>query len=158
MKDLSQYFAILEIQESATELEVCKAYRDLIKVWHPDRFAHDPALQRKAEEKTKNINKAYQQLLLHCGSERKTPNTSHSWICPKCLMSNSKLTCNCGFAVTDIELRTFSINQTAASLLEMIIYSKKKGDLIRVAFLSGYLLKRFAKSSEADLLREKFYC
>ena len=99
MKDLSQYYAILEPQEAANEPEVRKAYRDLIKIWHPDRFAHDPALQRKAEEKTKNINKTYKQLLLHCGNERKTPNTSHILICPRCLMSSSKLTCNSGFAV-----------------------------------------------------------
>ena len=39
-----------------------KAYRDLSKVWHPDRFAEDPTLQIKAEEQLKAINQAYRNL------------------------------------------------------------------------------------------------
>ncbi|HNC47012.1 MAG TPA: J domain-containing protein [Acidobacteriota bacterium] len=39
-----------------------QAYRDLIEVWHPDRFAHNPRLQLKAEAMTKLINAAYQRL------------------------------------------------------------------------------------------------
>jgi hypothetical protein len=51
----------LSIGASAQELKA--AYRDMAKVWHPDRFTHDPRLQRKAQEKLKEINDAYQQLL-----------------------------------------------------------------------------------------------
>src|SRR6185312_4879109 len=36
------------------------AHRDLAKVWHPDRFLHDPRLQEKAQEKLKEINEAYE--------------------------------------------------------------------------------------------------
>jgi len=36
-----------------------RAYLDLVQVWHPDRFAHDPRLMLKAEEMTKRINLAY---------------------------------------------------------------------------------------------------
>jgi hypothetical protein len=46
---------------SAAELKA--AYRDLAKVWHPDRFSHDPRLQQKAQEKLKEINEAYEQLI-----------------------------------------------------------------------------------------------
>ena len=34
----------------------------MAKVWHPDRFVHDPRLQEKAQEKLKEINEAYEQL------------------------------------------------------------------------------------------------
>src|SRR4029079_18185020 len=39
--------------------ELKAAHRDLAKVWHPDRFQHDPRLQEKAQEKLKEINEAY---------------------------------------------------------------------------------------------------
>jgi len=34
----------------------------MVKVWHPDRFGSDPRLRQKAEERLKQINKAYQVL------------------------------------------------------------------------------------------------
>jgi hypothetical protein len=43
--------------------ELKAAHRDLAKVWHPDRFVHDPRLQEKAQEKLKEINEAYELLL-----------------------------------------------------------------------------------------------
>ena len=36
--------------------------RDQTKVWHPDRFSNDIRLQKKAEDKLKQINLAYQRL------------------------------------------------------------------------------------------------
>src|SRR4029079_15571064 len=42
--------------------ELKAAHRDLAKVWHPDRFVHDPRLQEKAQEKLKEINEAYDLL------------------------------------------------------------------------------------------------
>jgi len=38
------------------------AYRDLAKVWHPDRFTADPRLQERASEMMKRINWAYETL------------------------------------------------------------------------------------------------
>ena len=32
----------------------------MAKVWHPDRFGHDERLQKKAQEKLKEINEAYE--------------------------------------------------------------------------------------------------
>jgi len=40
--------------------ELKAAHRDLAKVWHPDRFLHDPRLQEKAQEKLKEINEAFE--------------------------------------------------------------------------------------------------
>jgi hypothetical protein len=54
---------VLGLSPGASAQELKAAYRDMAKVWHPDRFAHDPRLQRKAQEKLKEINDAYQQLL-----------------------------------------------------------------------------------------------
>lgn len=55
-------YAVLELTPSASPAEVKRAYRDLMQVWHPDRFAHDRRLQRRAQEKSRAINDAYARL------------------------------------------------------------------------------------------------
>ena len=60
---MKQYFEILELQPGATPAEVKTAYRDLAKVWHPDRFKSDsPRLKSKAAEKLAEINEAYEKI------------------------------------------------------------------------------------------------
>jgi hypothetical protein len=54
---------VLGLEPTASAEEFKAAYRDLAKVWHPDRFTHDPRLQQKAQEKLKEINDAYRRLL-----------------------------------------------------------------------------------------------
>jgi hypothetical protein len=61
-QELSNCYEVLGVSEGASAQELKVAYRDLAKVWHPDRFAHDPRLQQKAQEKLKEINEAYEQL------------------------------------------------------------------------------------------------
>ena len=56
-------YRLLEIGPDAPDEEVRRAWRDLTKVWHPDRFAHDAELQRKAEEKLKEVNAAYETIV-----------------------------------------------------------------------------------------------
>jgi DnaJ domain len=54
-----QYRA-LGLQNGATKTEIKQAYRDLAKIWHPDRLSNDDErLRRKAEAKLKEINEAY---------------------------------------------------------------------------------------------------
>jgi tetratricopeptide (TPR) repeat protein len=40
-------------------VEIRRAYRELVREWHPDRFAADEAKKRLAEEKLRKINRAY---------------------------------------------------------------------------------------------------
>ena len=54
---------ILALRPGASAVEIKGAYRDLVKVWHPDRFGSDPRLREKAEDKLKHINEAYQLML-----------------------------------------------------------------------------------------------
>ena len=54
------YYEVLGLQNGATKNEVQQAYRDLVKVWHPDRFsADDERLRRKAEAKLRELNEAF---------------------------------------------------------------------------------------------------
>jgi len=57
---ISRCIEILGLKPNASHEEVNQAYRDLANVWHPDRFVGNPRLQKKAEEKLKEINAAYE--------------------------------------------------------------------------------------------------
>jgi len=63
MNDLARYYDTLEIKPGASITEVSKAYQELISVWQPDRFAHDPRLQAKVQEKLIEINVAFGKLM-----------------------------------------------------------------------------------------------
>src|SRR5579871_1100241 len=51
--------SVLGVSPHASWEVVRQAYRDLVRVWHPDRFQSDPELQRKAEQQLRKINEAY---------------------------------------------------------------------------------------------------
>ena len=60
--DLNKAYELLGVKPGVSMRELKAAHRDLAKVWHPDRFQHDPRLQDKAQEKLKEINEAYDLL------------------------------------------------------------------------------------------------
>jgi hypothetical protein len=60
--DLNKAYDLLGVKPGVSIRELKAAHRDLAKVWHPDRFQHDPRLQEKAQEKLKEINEAYDLL------------------------------------------------------------------------------------------------
>ena len=67
--DLKRCFEILELNPGASMDEVQQAYKDLVNIWHPDRFATNPRLRRKAETKLKEINRAYAMVNAFLSSE-----------------------------------------------------------------------------------------
>lgn len=62
INELRECYRIMELEPGASFTDVKRSYRELVKVWHPDRFSHEPALQRKAQEKLKQINLAFELL------------------------------------------------------------------------------------------------
>ena len=54
-----KHFVILGITKFTTTSEIKKAYRNLIKIWHPDKFENNSKLQIEAQEKCKIINDAF---------------------------------------------------------------------------------------------------
>lgn len=59
---------VLVLRPGATPVQIKEAYRDLVKVWHPDRFGSDARLRVKAEEKLQRINEAYRVLQSDVGA------------------------------------------------------------------------------------------
>jgi hypothetical protein len=54
---------LLDLENEATPAEVRQAYRDLVRVWHPDRFDSDERLKLKAAGRMSEINVAYRFLV-----------------------------------------------------------------------------------------------
>jgi len=56
-------YKILEIEKTATDSEVKKAYRTMVKKYHPDKLQHmDDVYRNGAEEKFRKVQEAYEQL------------------------------------------------------------------------------------------------
>jgi curved DNA-binding protein CbpA len=68
--NIKECYRILGITPDASLYEIKEAYRDLVKVWHPDKYENNPRLRDKAEKQLKQINMAYDTLLFQLFSER----------------------------------------------------------------------------------------
>ena len=60
--DIQRCFEILELDGNASAEDAKQAYKDIVSIWHPDRFSHNPRLKQKAEAKLKEINVAYEMV------------------------------------------------------------------------------------------------
>jgi curved DNA-binding protein CbpA len=69
--DIEQSFEILELDRGASTDEIKQSYKDIVTVWHPDRFSNNPRLKQKAEEKLKEVNVAYDTLKSYLSPEQR---------------------------------------------------------------------------------------
>ncbi|MFC1578671.1 J domain-containing protein [Thermodesulfobacteriota bacterium] len=60
--NLQQCLKILELDTIGSLQGAKRAYMDLVRVWHPDRFQSNPRLKQKADKKLREINLAYNYL------------------------------------------------------------------------------------------------
>ena len=76
---LSEAYGVLELEHTASDDDVKRAYRELALVWHPDRFPADPRLQARGEEKLRDLNVAYDVIRTHrqrdTGRSRPSPSS-----------------------------------------------------------------------------------
>ncbi len=55
-------YEVLGVSENASEEEIKRAYKELVKKYHPDKYQNNP-LSELAEEKLQEINEAYDMLM-----------------------------------------------------------------------------------------------
>jgi tetratricopeptide (TPR) repeat protein len=71
--DINRAYEVLGLIPGASQEEIKRAYRQLIRIWHPDSIA-DPVKKLEAEERTKIINAAYRIIKSNASSyQQKAP-------------------------------------------------------------------------------------
>ena len=79
---MEEWYRVLGVSPHASDEDLKRAYRDLVRVWHPDRFTGDSRLQSKAQETLKNINTAYDNVRAYRANPHPTPpppQQQHEW-------------------------------------------------------------------------------
>ncbi len=61
--NIKECYRILGITPDTSLNDMHKAYRDLVRVWHPDKYVNNPRLRDKADKQLKQINMAYEMLV-----------------------------------------------------------------------------------------------
>ena len=114
--EIKKCIEILEISENAPLNEIREAYRDLISIWHPDKYHHNERLYKKALKKTKEINVAFETIEKLFESNRCEKNNDVEFdliVCKKCSTKNrvpkkadkEKLFCGkCGYRLYEAEV------------------------------------------------------
>jgi len=69
-EDLRRAYATLDLSLTASAEQVRQAYRDLVRVWHPDRYHQEAErVREKAQNKLKEISLAYARLRQEIGDD-----------------------------------------------------------------------------------------
>jgi hypothetical protein len=61
-QNIQEYFRVLGLNPGVGPLEIRRAYRHMVQHWHPDLFKAGSPMQATAEDITKEINNAFEQL------------------------------------------------------------------------------------------------
>jgi len=56
---LATCLGLLDLQAGASQQQIKQSYRELAKLWHPDRFNSDERMRLRAQDKFTRINEAY---------------------------------------------------------------------------------------------------
>jgi preprotein translocase subunit Sec63 len=59
--NMTDYYRILEVPPGASQEEIKTRYKQLVRIYHPDRYV-DPVDKSFVEQKLKEINEAYNAL------------------------------------------------------------------------------------------------
>jgi len=74
-------YEVLGVSENASEEEIKKAYKELVKKYHPDKYQDNP-LSDLAEEKLQEVNEAYDMLMKGGGGSRGNAGSSGGYGTP----------------------------------------------------------------------------
>lgn len=60
--NIGKLLELFDLRRDFTDEELSTAYKDLVQVWHPDKYVHNERLKTRAENKIKELNEAYSTL------------------------------------------------------------------------------------------------
>lgn len=70
---IAGYYANLELEPGAGLAALTRAWKKLVREYHPDRFAADPARQAAATRLVQDLNHAYRELVAYLGRPSPKP-------------------------------------------------------------------------------------
>ena len=105
-------YEVLGLKPGATQEEIKKAYRNLIKQYHPDQYGDNP-LKDLAEEKMRDINAAYDALTKNAGNTYSSSNSSNSSDNSYMFSEIRRLIQSGNFAEAENRLNSISNNRNA---------------------------------------------
>lgn len=73
MVDIRHCYDILDVPIEASVDDINRQHKDLVNIWHPDRFVSNPRLQKKAEQRLAEINAAYDTLINFIQAQQPAP-------------------------------------------------------------------------------------
>jgi len=68
--EILKSYKVLQLDLDASLDDVRKAFRNMVKIWHPDLYTGSPHIREMAEEKLKAINAAYDAVKSYLGSRK----------------------------------------------------------------------------------------
>lgn len=74
---LTSFLNLFDLDQGFTTEELKVAYRELVQIWHPERFALKGQLQLRAQNKLKEINEANKKLQDYLDSKASPTNNKH---------------------------------------------------------------------------------
>ncbi len=128
MDSVEDCLNILGLSHGASWDEVNEAYRDLVRVWHPDRFQGDERLLKKASDQTVLLNSAIKTLRGSYKQTAKTKPTPRTAPSPERPPVTVKPVFRTNFEAADRVART-----RAFELPPLLVYQRPSTSLIRIA-------------------------
>jgi hypothetical protein len=119
MDSLREHFQTLGLTENASLEDALASYKDLVRVWHPDRFGHDARLRKKAEDQTSRINVAMshvREFFKNPSAYRRAPEPQASQR-QNATSAPPMVTPTLGIALAIHQRRTISLARTLLGLL-----------------------------------------
>lgn len=150
---------ILGLTSLTTQEDLKKAYKVLIKQWHPDRFQNKPDMESLSIKKTQLLNKAYRFLLdeLEKTEDKQSANNENQ---SQTRHNYSWQTYSDGFpdpAAVEFFLNSSHIISTGYNKTKKILFLKFLGDEIFLYFdVPGFVFDHILKAESPGKYAMKF--
>ena len=137
MSAYQEYLKVLDLTENASLEDIKKSYRELLQIWHPDKCGTNENLQKRANKKTREINKAYSYLTENYTNDFKENikkfDTDYCYKCGNPLLYPDKLCSQCDFRDRDIRKTTKTNKEIIEEDLQLNNKNNKKHPVLKIA-------------------------
>lgn len=137
MSTYQEYLRVIDLTGNASLEDIKKSYRELLQIWHPDKCGNNENLQKRANKKVQEINKAYSYLIENYTNRFqeniKEFDTDYCYKCGNPLLYPDKFCSKCYFRNSDISKRTKTNKEIRDEDLQLNNKDNKKHPVLKIA-------------------------